>query len=260
MFRRLLHGGLITLSVTAISAVTTPAAAQSLQAPPCSAPLQLVGDLGFTGIQCTGCSMTARQIPGLATFEFSTEPTLVGITKGGPAEGKLQEFDVLVALNDQLITTRAAAVLYSWPPLDKSLRMTVRRAGALKDVEILPAPRCRAISSSALQLRSSALSMPAPSLSPNRGWLGVTLCCESAAPGLTTFSSYPEITNVVSDSPAERSGLKVGDMLVAMDGLSLKSVDGMSALRNVKPGQKVLLSLVRDGDWLKLTVILGSPR
>ena len=119
----------------------------------------------------------------------------------------------------------------------------------MKDFEILPAPRCRAVASSAL-----------PALSPNRGWFGITLCCESAAPGLLTFSSYPEITNVVADSPAEKSGLKVGDMLIAMDGLSLKSVDGMTALRNVKPGQKVLLSLVRDGDWLKLTVILGSPR
>jgi hypothetical protein len=137
----------IALSLIGIVSVSATAAAQTPgpALPACVAPAVLTGDLGFTGLQCKGCSFGDPGIPGLVDVLFATEPTLFGITRGGPADGKLEELDVLVALNGQLITTQAGALLYSRPTPGKPLRLTLRRAGALRDVEIVPAPRCRTL-------------------------------------------------------------------------------------------------------------------
>lgn len=257
MFRRSFQACVSVLSVAMISAAATTAAAQTPQTaetPSCSAPLVLVGDLGLGALKCTGCSFVSRRMPGLAFVDFSTEPTLVNIAKGGPADGKLQAYDVLVALNGRLITTQAGASLFSWPPPDKSVRVTYRRSGSLKDADIVPTARCRPIGASALwSLTGSELVLAAPTLPANRGWFGISI----QGPPL---NSYQEITNVVADSPAEKAGLRIGDLLVAMDGRSLKGIEATVAFRDVKPGQKVVLSVIRDGDFLKLTVILGTQR
>ena len=258
MFRRSFHGCVVALSITMVSAAAAHAAAQTPQTtetPQCSAPAVLVGDLGLGVLKCTGCSSVSRRMPGFAYVDFSTEPTLVNIAKGGPAEGKLQAYDVLVALNGQLITTQAGAALFSWPPPGQSVRVTLRRSGSLKDVDIVPAARCRAIGSSVppWSLLGSQVAMAAPPLPANRGWFGISI---QGPPR----NSYQEITNVVADSPAEKAGLKTGDLIVAMDGRSLKDLEATVAFRDVKPGQKVLLSVIRDGEFLKLTVVLGTQR
>jgi C-terminal processing protease CtpA/Prc len=97
---------------------------------------------------------------------------------------------------------------------------------------------------------------------PHAVTFGVNLSCGTC--GLTlaavvAFGTYPEITNVAPDSPAAKAGLKAGDMLVAMDNLSLKSVEGTRAFRDVKPGQKVLLLVVREAEALKIWLIAGPP-
>src|SRR6185503_7646690 len=54
-----------------------------------------VADLGFMGTECRNCTITGKHIAGQADIEFATEPILSGIRKGGPADGKLEERDVL---------------------------------------------------------------------------------------------------------------------------------------------------------------------
>ena len=68
------------------------------------------------------------------------------------------------------------------------------------------------------------------------------------------------MTAVASDSPAEKGGLRPGDLLVAIDGLSMKSVEGAAAFRAVKPNQTVLFLVVRDAEVLKISVTAGPPR
>jgi hypothetical protein len=265
MFRRWVWLRILALSGTVFAAVPSTAAAQSTL--PCSAP-ELTGDFGFA-LVCKGCSVSGKHIPGRPDIEFVTEPMLQKILKGGPADGKLEEYDVLVAVNAQLITTYAGATLYSWPTPGKPMRLTFRRDGALKDVDVVPSPRCRAItavdSPPQIASRFGVASLLEPAQLSTRGRFGVYLSCGNcglAVPGaaLMPFDTLPEIRTVLPDTPAERAGLKVGDLLVAIDNLPLKSREGTLAFRNLKPGQKVVLSILRGAELLKVSLTAAPPR
>jgi len=63
-----------------------------------------------------------------------------------------------------------------------------------------------------------------------------------------------EVVGVSPGGPAEQAGLKTGDIVVAMNGQSLRSADGrnpgarlVELMRGVEPGQTVNLDYLRDG-------------
>ncbi len=56
-------------------------------------------------------------------------------------------------------------------------------------------------------------------------------------------------------SPAEEAGLRVGDRLVAVDGRRLGSWDDVPPYIRKRPGQPIVVSVVRDGRPLELTVV-----
>lgn len=66
------------------------------------------------------------------------------------------------------------------------------------------------------------------------------------------------ITQVTSGSPADNAGLKKDDIITAVDGRSVSSVDDVqSALENKSPGDKVTFSVRRDGQEEEIAVTLG---
>ncbi|MCX8070368.1 MAG: DegQ family serine endoprotease, partial [Thermodesulfovibrionales bacterium] len=84
-----------------------------------------------------------------------------------------------------------------------------------------------------------------------RGWLGVSI--QPVTPELAKqFDLKDEkgvlIGDVVDDSPAEKAGLKRGDVIVELDG---KSFTEPSALRNavaaIPPGKEITIKIIRDG-------------
>ena len=67
------------------------------------------------------------------------------------------------------------------------------------------------------------------------------------------------ITDVLQDEAADKAGLKVDDIVVAVDGKEIKS--GTELAREIgmkKPGDKVTLSIIRDDKKMKKTVTLGE--
>ena len=64
---------------------------------------------------------------------------------------------------------------------------------------------------------------------------------------------------VTPDSGADLGGVEVGDVIVALNGVSATS---MSALTNEKdkynPGDTVTLTVYRDGEYIELNVVLGE--
>jgi serine protease Do len=87
-----------------------------------------------------------------------------------------------------------------------------------------------------------------------RGYLGVGLqgVQLSSGPGVIILSVEPS-------SPAERSGLLVGDVLTAFDGLPLEAPDDVQEfLSTRKPGAKLAARIVRGGQNIELNVELGE--
>jgi len=60
---------------------------------------------------------------------------------------------------------------------------------------------------------------------------------------------------VESDGPADRAGLRAGDVIVAAGGRDVTAVeDVLSVLRLSEPGDRIALTVMRDGDRRKLTI------
>lgn len=70
-----------------------------------------------------------------------------------------------------------------------------------------------------------------------------------------------QVTNVQQDSPAEKAGLKAGDVLLKVaDKQPTALADIAGVLREKRPGDKVALTVKRGEQELQLEVTLGPPR
>jgi S1-C subfamily serine protease len=74
-----------------------------------------------------------------------------------------------------------------------------------------------------------------------------------------------EVVGVSPGGPAEQAGLKTGDIVIAMNGQSLRTTDGRDAstqlverMRGVEPGQTVNIDYLRDGQKRSAT-IMAAP-
>jgi S1-C subfamily serine protease len=84
-----------------------------------------------------------------------------------------------------------------------------------------------------------------------RAFVGLVLAEEPQGGGV-------RITQVVSGSPADDAGLKKDDIITAVDGRSVKSVDDVqNALKNRSPGDTVTFSVSRGGQEEEVAVTLG---
>jgi putative serine protease PepD len=85
------------------------------------------------------------------------------------------------------------------------------------------------------------------------GYLGVTM-----APA-TGGQDGALVQEIASGSPAERAGLRVGDLVVAIDGKAVVSYSELGArIRSHKPGDKVTLKVVRGGNETTVTATLAQ--
>jgi regulator of sigma E protease len=83
-------------------------------------------------------------------------------------------------------------------------------------------------------------------------------------PGLGFEFWYPRIParvgKVLPGSPAERAGLREGDEIVNVDGQAVSDFEGLVALVQPRPGQRLELSVLRDGDTIPVPVEVESQR
>ncbi len=67
------------------------------------------------------------------------------------------------------------------------------------------------------------------------------------------------VIEVVSNSPADRSGLQQGDLIINVDGSSILGMSELAArIRLSSPGTEISLGVLRNGDEISITVVLGS--
>lgn len=64
---------------------------------------------------------------------------------------------------------------------------------------------------------------------------------------------------IIKDGPAEKAGLKAGDIILKIDGKNIDQTNSLSALVNKhKVGDKVALTILRDGKEQNIDVTLGA--
>ena len=93
-----------------------------------------------------------------------------------------------------------------------------------------------------------------------RGWLGVVI--QEITPDIAEAIGVREgilVAQVVDGSPADKAGLKVGDIIVALNGQKLSSVrDLQFKIMKTKPGTTVELTVIRDGKEKIIKVKVGE--
>lgn len=78
-------------------------------------------------------------------------------------------------------------------------------------------------------------------------------------PDYTQTEDGVKLSDVRDDSPAQKAGLRGGDVIVAFDGVRIDNIyDFTYALRTRKPGQRVEVGVLRDGSKLSLAAVLGK--
>jgi serine protease DegQ len=97
--------------------------------------------------------------------------------------------------------------------------------------------------------------------SVTRGWIGVAL--QDITPELAQSFSLPAargvlITQVVRGSPADKGGIRPGDVLLAVNDRSVAdSVTMLNMIAALQPGQQATLKLARDQGETDLAVTVG---
>ena len=67
------------------------------------------------------------------------------------------------------------------------------------------------------------------------------------------------VNQVIADSPADEGGIRHGDIILKVDDVEIKSAPQLRlSVSQMRPGRKVEVTLIRQGETLTLPVVLGS--
>jgi hypothetical protein len=91
--------------------------------------------LGIAEMVCQ-CTFTSDGDEKLWLFQL--EPEIKGIDRNGPAHGKLENGDVIVAIDGMLITTRKAGLRFANLTAGEPVELEVRRGRHMRTVTVIP--------------------------------------------------------------------------------------------------------------------------
>jgi serine protease Do len=93
----------------------------------------------------------------------------------------------------------------------------------------------------------------------SRGSIGIEFAAQPNPAIAHIYGSGVTVSNVVSGSPADEAGLKIGDTITAVDGKEMKSGDELVAdIAARKPGSKAKIAFVRNGKRQETTVTIAD--
>jgi C-terminal processing protease CtpA/Prc len=215
---------------------------------------------GVTGYTCTQCQVEWKTADD-QTYTFSSAPTVISTTESS----ELKRGDVIEAVDGRPITTRQGAEIFV-KPSNGEHSVTVRRNGSRTDI------KTRAMSCGSDQQTTArdiswqrATSIiagqqilqvkPTPSESQSR--FGFAVACipsctkvrSSSDPGVAywKYDDYPLIAAVRKDGPAERAGLRNGDVVTKVDGISVLEEKGALKLFQSEGATTLNITVSREG-------------
>jgi hypothetical protein len=252
--------------------------------------------IGWIGIEEFHCNCTLTSAAsggdGAAEWTFRSEPVVDDVVDGSPAARVLRRGDVIVAVDGHPITTAEGGRLLASPEPGQTLRLTIRRDGKSGYVRVTPLALCPTDRRLALigaprvptpprrpgaapaptappvsNAERVAVTPPAPpaQLLP-AGRLGFALTCAGcgweqeagAAEPRPYFDTPPQVYSVEPGSPAEQAGMRRGDVILQVDGLSITSGAGASRLASIQPRESVRYTIRRGGSTTQLSLRAGD--
>jgi len=92
-----------------------------------------------------------------------------------------------------------------------------------------------------------------------RGSIGIEFSGQPNPAIAHIYGAGVTVSNVVSGTPAEEAGLKIGDTITSVDGKETKTGDDLVAdIASRKPGSKVKIAFVRNGKKEEATVTIAD--
>jgi putative serine protease PepD len=78
-------------------------------------------------------------------------------------------------------------------------------------------------------------------------------------PDFTFTERGVRLGGVTGGSPADRAGLRSGDVMIGFSGRDIEDLYGLTAaLRSHAPGDTVAITVLRDGTEVRVTAVLGD--
>lgn len=258
-------------SAAAAAALAVAACATAVQGQVCRDGMPRTATLGIGLLHCVGGTCMVHGPDGGGTrHDFSTEPRAWELDPGGPAARALREGDQITSVDGVLITTRDGGRRLANLRPGVPLRLGIRRGGTETVVRVVPAPGCN-------QPALAVTSSPAkPDWRPpaavrrsehSRGqagpgvYFGMVLDCgdcgwrqENGA--WRWHASAPlRVRSVVPGTPAERAGIRPGDVLLGIGGTPFTPAGEGYLAAGLHPGQPVSLRLRRGARTLVRLVV-----
>ncbi|MBN1146797.1 MAG: trypsin-like peptidase domain-containing protein [Anaerolineales bacterium] len=166
--------------------------------------------------------------------------------------------DVVVAIDGQAIQGMDDLIAYlaNNANVGDQVTLSVLRDGKEKDIQVTLGARPSA------QAAQSAAA-PQGSRSQARVWLGITgapMTPEIAeSMGLPADQGGALVEQVQEGSPADESGLRSGDLIIAVDNQQVEAIQQLGVLLQAyNPGDQVRLTILRDGEQMEVEVTLGE--
>jgi membrane-associated protease RseP (regulator of RpoE activity) len=180
----------------------------------------------------------------------------VAIITVGMANAGVVPQEIITRLKDQDFQTRvtAEAELLEWAKSDANLRAIVllEKVRQARDPEVRQ--RCHNV------LRALAM---IDYLRDGDGYLGINMnVVRAEVPGDEQGPrEVIAVTQVIRDTPARQAGLRIGDLIIAIDDHVLKRAEALAdfqtAIRALQPGREIVLQILRGGEMIEVPVTLG---
>jgi len=275
---------LIAFGVGWLGFVSRPVAAQEAKAAACGEGEFVVADYGFSGLECN-CAFSVYP-DGRRRWRFRSEPVVRGVKDGSPADGLIKPGDAITAIDGLLITTREGGERFATVTPGQKVTFTVRRGDRVAKVEVVAAGSCQRVTRrhdlgdievdveaaprppapprTARPLREAPEARAVPRIAIRAlpgGWFGFGISCncvirraKGSESAVWEFNEPPEVYSVEAGSPADRAGLRRGDILLEIDDVELTTDEGGRRFGAVEPGEEVRFTYRRGGETRSVTI------
>jgi len=189
------------------------------------------------------------------------------VVEDSPAdEAGLKDEDILLTFAKEKIftTDQLVKMLKNFKPNDE-IALKIIRSKKTKKLKIILGEKEDKVYYSGLNTSSNIFNIPENvlfyqyDLPGHNKWIGVKLDIKTEKTekeGKKIITKEKKITEVIKGTPAEKAGLQIGDIIVAVE--SDKNLEIGKALAKKEVGDEIILTIERDGKVQDIVVSIGK--